>query len=229
MKKIKIKKDGPYLVSGNVPLSKEIIGIGEDNEPDRYMNGQAYPEQETYSLCRCGKSKNHPYCDGRHREIGFDGTETASKKKYLDRAGWVHGPELELSDVEDLCAMARFCHAKRGTWQMTRESGDPDSKNFAIEEAGNCPAGRLVAWEKGRVKDLEPDLEESISLIEDPQNSASGPIWVKGGIEIESSNGEILEKRNRVTLCRCGRSRNKPYCDGSHIPGRFDDGDDSLK
>ena len=44
----------------------------------------------------------------------------------------------------------------------------------------------------------------------------SGPLFVRGGIKVLDSRGEPYEIRNRVTLCRCGRSSNKPLCDGSH-------------
>jgi CDGSH-type Zn-finger protein len=46
----------------------------------------------------------------------------------------------------------------------------------------------------------------------------SGPIWVRGGISVYSGQGMLYEVRNRVTLCRCGKSTNKPFCDSSHYP-----------
>jgi CDGSH-type Zn-finger protein len=49
-----------------------------------------------------------------------------------------------------------------------------------------------------------------------PNGEFNGPIWVRGGIPIESAKDEIYEIRNRVTLCGCGRSSNKPFCDGTH-------------
>jgi CDGSH-type Zn-finger protein len=52
---------------------------------------------------------------------------------------------------------------------------------------------------------------------------------VKGGVQIKSSDGFVYEPRNRVTLCRCGQSGNKPFCDGTHISMKFNDGDKSLK
>jgi CDGSH-type Zn-finger protein len=55
-------------------------------------------------------------------------------------------------------------------------------------------------------------------VIEDPQMGVSGPIWVRGGIPVEAVNGKAYEIRNRVTLCRCGKSSNKPFCDSSHYP-----------
>ncbi len=57
-----------------------------------------------------------------------------------------------------------------------------------------------------------------LALIEDPGIGVSGPIWVRGGVRIESAEGKIYEIRNRVTLCRCGKSKNKPFCDSAHWP-----------
>jgi len=51
---------------------------------------------------------------------------------------------------------------------------------------------------------------------------------VKGDVPIVSADGKAYETRNRVTLCRCGKSKNKPFCDGFHIRVRFSDGDKSL-
>jgi CDGSH-type Zn-finger protein len=86
-----------------------------------------------------------------------------------------------------------------------------------------------VVWDKKTGKPIEPNFKPSISLLEDTGKRVSGPIWVKDGIPVESSDGKEYEIRNRVTLCRCGKSRNKPFCDGSHIEAGFNDGDKSLK
>jgi hypothetical protein len=84
------------------------------------------------------------------------------------------------------------------------------------DEAGHCPAGRLVVWDRATGEAIEPKFEPSIGLIEDTANKVSGPIWVRGGVPVVSVDGETYEVRNRITLCRCGRSANKPFCDGSH-------------
>ena len=223
-----MKKNGPYQVSGAVPLGKEIIEVDGDGYPIKWKKGENYSRQENYRLCRCGRSKHMPYCDMAHLEVSFDGTETASRKKYLEQAQIFVGPGLDLADAQALCAEARFCDRAGGTWELTRNSADSKAKKLAIEQACNCPSGRLVAWDK-KNKAIEPQLEPSISLVEDPAANASGPIWVKGGIEIESADGEKYETRNRVTLCRCGKSQNKPFCDGVHLKIEFNDGDPSLK
>jgi CDGSH-type Zn-finger protein len=81
--------------------------------------------------------------------------------------------------------------------------------------------------EKGTA--VEPSFDPAISLVEDPHKRVSGGLWLKGGIMVESADGKAYETRNRVTLCRCGKSANKPFCDGTHIDSGFDDGDESLK
>lgn len=225
---VEVTKNGPYLVSGGLPLAKEIIVIGKDGEPCEWGKGKKYPDHESCALCRCGQSKNKPFCDGTHTQIGFNGTETASKKKYLEQAGKTIGPDLVLTDAQELCSAARFCHRAGGTWNLTENSNNPTSKEIAIQEACDCPSGRLVAWDKKTGKAIEPKFKPSISLVEDPQNKVSGPIWLKGGVPVISSNGKKYEIRNRVTLCRCGKSGNKPFCDGSHISAGFNDGDESI-
>ena len=228
-KKIVVSKNGPYLVSGNVSLGKEISRVGKSGEPEEWVKGEQYPQQEEYALCRCGQSKHKPFCDGTHATVKFDGTETASRKEYLEQAGKIEGPGVDLTDAECFCSGARFCHPKGGTWKLTQHSDDPEAKKEAIRQAGHCPSGRLVAWDKKTGKPIEPGLNPSISLAEDPQAQASGPIWVKGGVPVEKEDGTVYETRNRMTLCRCGKSRNKPFCDASHIKAKFNDGDASLK
>lgn len=220
--RIKIIENGPYLVTGGVPLTEKIIT--EENGLLTYKDGRSFPLMENYALCRCGKSKNMPYCDANHLKINFNGKETASKELYIDQATVIEGDGLILTDLEDLCAFARFCHAKHGdVWELTRNSQNPTFKEEAIQAACDCPAGRLVAWDKETKEAFEPYYEPSIVLIQDPQRDCSGPIWVRGNIEIESANKTVYEVRNRVTLCRCGKSNNKPFCDAAHVMYGFKD------
>ena len=227
--KIVISKNGPYLVSGNIPLDRALIEFDENDEPLKWKKGKSFPEKENYSLCRCGKSKNMPFCDGMHSRIKFDGTELASREKYIEQAEVIKGPGLDLTDAGDLCAGAGFCDRAGGTWNLVENSDDPKSKKIAIQQACDCPSGRLVVWDKKTGKAIEPKFNPSISLIEDPNQKISGPLWIKGNVQIESSDGKKYEKRNRVTLCRCGKSKNMPFCDGTHVDISFNDGDDSLR
>jgi CDGSH-type Zn-finger protein len=213
--KIRTSKNGPYLVSGGIPLAQQINGIDAAGYSYEWREGKKYPSKDNYALCRCGQSKNKPFCDGTHIKVNFNGTETANRKSYLDQAKRIDGPALELTDVRELCAAARFCDRAGGIWNLTQQSMDSEAKRIAIEEAGNCPSGRLVVWDK-KGKAIEPEFEPSIGLVEDPQEGMRGPIWVRGGIPVESADGSTYEIRNRVALCRCNRSSNKPFCDGSH-------------
>ncbi|MBI0582869.1 MAG: CDGSH iron-sulfur domain-containing protein [Methanomassiliicoccus sp.] len=226
--RIKVTKDGPYIVTGNVPLIKEAAIRGKDGVPYEWRKLHEYEERGTYSLCRCGRSGDAPYCDGTHTKIGFDGTETADMKLYKERSKLIEGPTVDLVDTTDLCVGAQFCHRAGGVWKLVAHSDEGNKRDLAIEISGNCPAGRLETCEKGSGEKVEPPFEMSISVTEDPGRKASGPLWVKGGIPIESAEGIMYEPRNRVTLCRCGRSFKMPYCDGTHLRTGFKDGDKHI-
>jgi CDGSH-type Zn-finger protein len=214
--RIKVLKDGPYLVTGGVPLSEQIILVDDDGQCHGWKEGKTYPTTERYRLCRCGRSSDRPFCDGTHVEIEFDGTEEAARTAYVEQADEIAGPGLILTDAPAFCASARFCDRAGGIWRLIKESQNPDARQIAIEEACDCPSGRLVVWnEEGKA--IEPILEPSIGLVWDTQEGKMGPIWVRGGIPIESADGTTYEIRNRVTLCGCGKSSNKPFCDGSHL------------
>jgi len=216
--KIKVIRNGPYVVTGRIPLSKQEIIADAQGTAYEWREVEKYPLRENYSICRCGQSRNEPFCDGTHTKINFDGRETASLQLSHGQAKKIDGPALILSDLEQLCASTRFCHRAGGTWNLVPKSDNPDTKRMVIKEAGECPSGRLVVIDKETQKIIEPKYEQSLWLIEDPQMGVSGPIWTRGCIPIESADGNMYEIRNRVTLCRCGKSSNKPFCDSSHYP-----------
>ncbi len=222
-KRIEIHRNGPYVVSGNVPLAKESAVRDKEGIPEEWEILERFPDQEVYDLCRCGASKKKPFCDGSHHAIEFDGTETASRAPFSEVAERYEGPEFDLLDDVELCAGAQFCHRAGGIWEMVGNSKDPKVRQTAAEIAGQCPTGRLVVCDKSSGRPIEPTFEKSITVLEDPGRECSGPLWVKGGIPIESADGSEYEVRNRATLCRCGESKNKPFCDGTHISIHFKD------
>lgn len=223
-KRIRILRDGPYSVKGRVPLAKQVIVTDEAGESVEWRETDRYPERETYILCRCGASGTKPYCDGTHTTIGFDGTETASRQPYAERAERIEGPGAVLMDERDLCAEARFCAARGRIWRTIAETDDPAMRERVMQQAALCPSGRYTACDKETGEPFEPVLEPSIGLVEDPVIGLSGGLWVRGGIPVESAEGFTYEQRNRVTLCRCGQSKNKPFCDGTHCEIGFNDG-----
>jgi len=220
--RIQVSKNGPYLVRGNLPIQRQTIVTDESGESVAWRAGEHLGTRPTCSLCRCGSSDTKPFCDGSHGLVGFDGTETASHATYEEAAALIEGPRVDLMDQVELCADARFCAAKGREWHLVKND-DEESCRVVIDESNLCPSGRFTAVDKdGTVH--EPALEPAIGLIEDPKAGASGSLWVQGGIPVFDAEGEPYPVRNRQTLCRCGKSSNKPFCDGTHIKVGFDDG-----
>ena len=221
--KIVVTRDGPYHVEGNIPISRQVIEADAEGVSRAWQEGKKFESSGSYDLCRCGESGTKPFCDSTHLMSAFDGTETASRESYVDQAGLIEGPSLLLTDAEAFCAFARFCDADGSIWALVEQSDDAAIRDKVVAMAAACPSGRLVAWDKETRRAIEPELEPSIGVIEDPQEGVSGPLWIRGGITIEAADGTTYEVRNRVTVCRCGASRNKPFCDGTHASIGFKD------
>lgn len=212
--KITVVKNGPFFVSGGVPLTVQKILLDADGECRGWQEMKRFPDQKAYALCRCGKSKNIPYCDNSHNK-GFDGTETAGYELYAEQCKSYIGETIDLADAKKLCMHAGFCERAGGIWELVKHSDDPEVRKTAIEESCDCPSGRLVIKDKDG-NTIEPTFKPSIGIVQSPKGEFDGPIWVRGGIQIESADGNFYEIRNRVTLCGCGHSHNKPFCDGTH-------------
>ena len=113
--KIVVSKNGPYLVSGKVPLIQEEICNDNEGYCRTWKENVRYPVTESYALCRCGQSKNKPFCDGTHVSVRFNGNEQAGNEPYLRHPRKIHGPTLDLEDIEGLCVHARFCMRAGGS------------------------------------------------------------------------------------------------------------------
>jgi CDGSH-type Zn-finger protein len=222
--KVVLAANGPYLVSGSVPLTVETIEPNAQGESWSLKEGPAIAVNERYALCRCGASENKPFCDGTHARNGFDGTETASRLPFAEQAKTLEGPGMVLNDAEALCAFTRFCDVADTIWQSIEHVDDPAVRELVIHEATHCLSGRLVVRDNASGAAHEPAFTPAIGLVEDPGKACSGPLYVRGGIEIFSADGTAYEVRNRVALCRCGKSQNKPFCDGTHADIGFTDG-----
>ena len=222
--RVVVTKNGPYLVSGAVPMARQTIVADQEGGSEQWRESHPFPPQESYALCRCGHSRTKPFCDGSHKKVGFDGTETASRQPYREQAQLLEGPALALTDAEVLCGFARFCDPHGQVWNQVERADQAEVRATFVRQVNNCPSGRLVAWDRATGKPIEHHLPVSIGVIEDPPESASGPLWLRGGIPVIAADGFAYEVRNRVTLCRCGASKNKPFCDGSHAAIKFNDG-----
>ena len=185
-----------------------------------YGEGKSFEVKSSpVALCRCGKSKNSPFCDLSHQSERFDGTETASFEPILNGAMRFKGKNLELADNEEYCAYARFCDAKGSIWNLITK-GDEESDKEAIKQEKLCPSGRLIIFDNDG-NAFEDELEKAIAVLEDEGLKLSGPLWLQGGIRVESADGRSYEIRNRQTLCRCGMSENKPFCHCEHAHYNF--------
>lgn len=216
-KKMKITPGGPYMLEAGVPVQDAIIEIDTEGTSERWRAGKTHSEgDKPVALCRCGHSKNKPFCDGAHTAAGFKGEERAGHQPYLAGCKRYEGETVDLLDNESLCASMRFCERGIGVWQAAIDSGEAENRALAIEEAAACAAGRLTIVEKDGTPH-EPKLPEEVSPVQDTAAGRRGPLWVKGGIELVGADGEGYEVRNRMTLCRCGESKNMPFCDISHM------------
>jgi len=215
--RIQILENGPYAVDGEIPIKEVTILEDETGASLDYIEEKSLELQSNRRfLCRCGRTKAMPTCDGTHMRIGFDGTETDNRKSFDEEAIYKEGPLYNYLDNEKLCSVARFCHLGKGFWaaQMNTEN---ESDRECIEQTGcKCTSGRLVLVDKDGTK-IEPYLPQEIFLIDDKPIGHLGPLYVRGWIQVVGADGFEYELRNRVTLCRCGESKNKPFCDAAHI------------
>jgi len=201
---ISCAKNGPYLVKG----LKSITG------PD----GKSVAVKPVVALCRCGKSANRPFCDGTHKKINFSDEKEAGRQP--DRRDTYAGKKITIFDNRGICSHAGFCTDNLASvFRMRTEPWiDPDGASVAkiIETIEKCPSGALSY----AINDVEHRDREKEPVLKTTPN---GPYVVEGGIKLE--NVERLEgvSQEHYTLCRCGHSKNKPFCDGSHWYANFRD------
>lgn len=220
---IEVSPDGPYLVHGEPPIVQRFIETDHKGISTGYRDGRSFSANGVVALCRCGNSKNAPFCDGSHKNANVDLSETASFEPLLDGAEITHGPNRTLTDNESYCTFARFCDAGKRVWNEVQLGGQ-EAEGLTERMVHNCPGGRLLIWDNKTQQPIEVQVKPSIGLIEDPKEMCSGPLAVWGGIRIQSSNGRSYEVRTRQALCRCGNSSNKPFCDGTHASMDYKDG-----
>lgn len=213
--RVRVMEGGPYLVTGEVPLSRRRPVVSEHGEPLTWQTTEELDPPATYALCRCGQSGRKPFCDGTHAKIGFDGTETADATGYDTRATTYSGTGITVRDDRSICEHAGFCGNRvSNVWEMVPDTADNQVRSQLMAMIERCPSGALT-YAVGDAQ-IEQDLRPRIGVID------NGPLAVTGTITVQRGDGST-EARARMTLCRCGRSSNKPFCDGSHIAAGFQD------
>jgi CDGSH-type Zn-finger protein len=170
------------------------------------------------ALCRCGGSASKPYCDGTHRRNGFSDRNLADPAKNKRRS--YAGKRIAILDNRALCAHVGYCTDNLA--KVFRHGGKPwiDPDGAAVEEiiatVRKCPSGALSYAIDGAQAPPQ-QREPKVTPLPD------GPYAVTGGVELVDAKLGEGASREHYTLCRCGASRNKPFCDGSHWEANFRD------
>jgi CDGSH-type Zn-finger protein len=201
--------NGPYyLILESEPYTVPYV---------RKADGGACQTQRAVALCRCGKSGSKPLCDGTHGTIGFNDERIADGAK--DRRKDYVGKRITIHDNRALCAHVARC--TEGLPAVFRESGRPwiDADAATVEEIAatirKCPSGAL-SYSIDGVEQRNRDEPPGVEVLRD------GPYAVSGIELLGVALGEGAST-DHYTLCRCGASKNKPFCDGSHWDAGFKD------
>ena len=165
------------------------------------------------SLCRCGASKAKPYCDGTHSQIGFVGERDPSAKAELE---YYRGQDLTIVYDRYLCMGAGYCgdlEAVFGTHDAPKYEPDAAPIDAIIATIKKCPSGALSYKVKEEHHTQYYGHEPRIVVEPD------GPLHCRGDITLidDQDSDQLLPQGDHFTLCRCGASKKKPLCDGSHV------------
>jgi len=198
------KKNGPYVVKGLETLQ------GAD--------GKSYDVKEVTALCRCGGSKNKPYCDGTHAKVGF--TDHKADDRRPDKREDHVADGITIHDNRGICAHAGRCtDGLPAVFRLRQEPFvDPRAApaDKIVEVIKSCPSGALSYTIDGVER---RDLEQDPGVFVVP----GGPYAVRGGGDLQGAEFGDGASREHFTLCRCGGSKNKPFCDGTHWNRDFDE------
>jgi uncharacterized Fe-S cluster protein YjdI len=133
----------------------------------------------------------------------------AKVKKYTSK-------DIDITWDAEVCIHSAICvsnlpgvfNLEKRPW-INPEGGTVDEIKNLIAQ---CPSGALAYAVHGETAPAEPEVmgDTDIALIK------NGPLRVKGKFQVIGEDGQDLEHKQVVSLCRCGASKNKPFCDGTH-------------
>ncbi len=202
--------NGPYYLLNDATVSPVPNLVRSSGEACATVRGVA--------LCRCGGSKTKPFCDGTHGTNGFTDRKLADRKD--NRREAYRGKRITVFDNRALCAHAGVCtESLKSVFLYGSEPWiDPDGAavDDVIATIRKCPSGALSYAIDGR--EGEPLSRPAKVTVTD-----NGPYAVSGGVELMNVEFGDCASREHYTLCRCGASKNKPFCDGSHWNSGFRD------
>lgn len=201
---IKVSKNGPFIV--------------KDLETFRNSKGVFIETSPTMTLCRCGESGNKPFCDGVHLKNGFSGEK--KEDRVADRVDTYVGKQISIHHNKGICSHIGHCILnlpavfRKGEKPWVNPDGaEPEEIAKVIR---TCPSGSLSYTINGELHKEYPH-EPEVFLVK------NGPYNVIGGIILEDPDGSKPETQDHYALCRCGESKNKPFCDGTHLNTEFKD------
>lgn len=93
---------------------------------------------------------------------------------------------------------------------------DQTNNDEVAEICERCPSGALTYTDKSGTAEKTAD-ENTVNI------AYNGPLYVRGELDIENAADDMQGVKYRAALCRCGHSRNKPFCDNSHLDAGFQD------
>jgi CDGSH-type Zn-finger protein/uncharacterized Fe-S cluster protein YjdI len=197
-------ENGPYLV-------KDLDSLTNSK-------GDELPTKAVLALCRCGCSTTKPFCSGMHKEVGFSSARLGGGPP--DRLDHYEGAGITVHDNRGICAHIGRCSDNLpAVWKLGEEPWI-DPHGASAEEiaavASTCPSGAL-SYSLGPVLHRDQDRPPAVYVSKD------GPYFVTGRIELVDAPWAEGASREHFALCRCGQSKNKPFCDGSHWHVAFRD------
>ena len=180
--------------------------------------GQAIAAKEVMALCRCGQSANKPFCDGTHATINFSDEKRTDGA--LDKRSNYVGNRMTIHDNRGICSHASFCadnlesvfNAEREPWI----NPDAEQVQAIIDVIQTCPSGAL-SYSIDGVEYRDQGRDPNITVSKD------GPYFVVGDIELKNATWGKEAPKAQYALCRCGQSKNIPFCDGTHRHVDFHD------
>ena len=194
---IELSENGPLLVKGSVNI--------------RNSRGEDLPGRKAMALCRCGGSGNKPFCDGTHSKIAFSGKREIDKPLHRERA--YRAERITIHDNRTICFHAKECVNNLSSVFDVNEKPwiNPDGADVeqVIDVVKKCPSGALsysIDGEHYRNFDRKPAITVT----------KNGPYNIVGGVKLMVEENLQPPAMEHYSLCRCGVSKNKPYCDGSH-------------
>jgi CDGSH-type Zn-finger protein len=188
----------------------------------RHLSGSEIATKDVVALCRCGASASKPFCDGSHAKIGFSSAPDHARIRNTEirYSGEVDGFEVTVSYTPVLCGHAGECA------RLAAAAFDPTRKPWVKPENGSlegllsvvgaCPSGALRLGVGDQPSRHLTPTETAIEI------EPNGPYWVRN-VHLEAEFNGVGASPAKYILCRCGQSKNKPFCDGTHHDIRWRD------